>query len=166
MASVKKEFFDRYVARAMAGDPPLPPYETDDNGHIVMHIGEVFCRVPDCSSQTKQFSHTGNLRVHIKAHKDLTLPGRAKGAPSVEDKNASIAWYKSLFAPPKKMAVPFTKAGNIGIKEIKDFLRTKHVTQFPCESCEQANAKCCATPFVCEYLDRYYDVEDSFDRPE
>ncbi|OQD81816.1 hypothetical protein PENANT_c025G09058 [Penicillium antarcticum] len=150
MASVKKEFFDRY----------------DDNGHIVMHIGEVFCRVPDCSSQTKQFSHTGNLRVHIKAHKDLTLPGRAKGAPSVEDKNASIAWYKSLFAPPKKMAVPFTKAGNIGIKEIKDFLRTKHVTQFPCESCEQANAKCCATPFVCEYLDRYYDVEESFDRPE
>ncbi|KZF23409.1 hypothetical protein L228DRAFT_115620 [Xylona heveae TC161] len=71
----------------------LPFATTNENGEVKVYTVEVFCRANEanvgqpprmCRTESK-FSHTGNLRVHLKAVHELRLPKLKAGAPARAD---------------------------------------------------------------------------------
>ncbi|OQD80868.1 hypothetical protein PENANT_c003G10100 [Penicillium antarcticum] len=156
--------FQRYLE----GDNTLPNYDVDANGNIVLMAGEVFCRVPGCTSSNFKFSNTGNLRNHLKTHASVSLaPAKKAGRYTNESKMTIAAWYNQHFGPPAKPRIPFTVRGEISVKEVKKHLATKHVVTFPCGACaSKQGAKCPITPYTCAYLTRYFDVAADFDKDD
>lgn len=53
-ATDESKWYVWYLRETESGRLQLPPYETDSNNAIIIHYGEVFCRVPDCSKSLKR----------------------------------------------------------------------------------------------------------------
>ncbi|KAL1968215.1 hypothetical protein VTN77DRAFT_2050 [Rasamsonia byssochlamydoides] len=61
----------------------LPSFEVSPKGHVVIYLGELYCRAEGCENEHR-FSSTNNLKKHIAAaHKDEVMSplGGAGGCP-------------------------------------------------------------------------------------
>ncbi|KAE8384443.1 hypothetical protein BDV23DRAFT_177034 [Aspergillus alliaceus] len=97
MASLaKNKWYVWYLREVSAGHIELPEYDKDKHGDIIIHYGEVFCQVPECSKSSKQFSATNNLRTHISSHSNIPVPSGDKGGRASQEE-INQAWYKGLF---------------------------------------------------------------------
>ncbi|TPX26429.1 hypothetical protein DIZ76_011891 [Coccidioides immitis] len=88
-------YYQRYLEGVASGEIVLPEYTTM-LGSVVLHYGEVFCRVKDCYKAKKPFSATNNLRSHIRSHKNITVYDGGSGRASQADIDKAVAFYKSL----------------------------------------------------------------------
>ncbi|OQD70406.1 hypothetical protein PENANT_c233G02792 [Penicillium antarcticum] len=142
----------------------LPPFEKDSDGNSILHTGERWCRVENCSSGHRLFADTGSLRVHVlKAHNKTMKLKEAprKSRHTMEEEQEIIAWFMNIGKLPR---LPLTKSNTVSVKAVKEHLKDRHLL-YPCSACKAKNLTCPKTPFVCKYLERYFDVVADFDPP-
>ncbi|KAL4768413.1 hypothetical protein BDW60DRAFT_210960 [Aspergillus nidulans var. acristatus] len=173
MAALRRnKWYLWYLREAANGNLELPDYKLNDNNCIILHYGEVFCRVPDCSKATKKFSATNNLHTHIKTHDGMKLEeGNTGGRVAQKVVDRAVQWYKSLFsgiepqANTESLETSLDRAGSVEddlplLPKKKD--GTVHVTNMrlevvrlgkpvPCKSCGTRNA-CCKDISKCDHF--------------
>ncbi|KAJ5887719.1 hypothetical protein N7495_007760 [Penicillium taxi] len=93
--------FRRYMDDVPTGLLALPDYKRDADNRVIVHHGEVFCRVRDCRKSKHVFNETGNLRVHVRAHEGIEISPTnvTKGRHSVAQEDQVVAFFKSLYGP-------------------------------------------------------------------
>ncbi|OQE30176.1 hypothetical protein PENFLA_c003G04845 [Penicillium flavigenum] len=69
----------RYVREVASGELVMPEYERDENNHVIIQVGEQYCRYPGCTASDHPYL-TGNLRKHVGRHsEDLQVAERVLG---------------------------------------------------------------------------------------
>ncbi|KAJ6190264.1 hypothetical protein N7519_000285 [Penicillium mononematosum] len=89
--------YHRYIQEVAAGDLSLPPYQQTTSGDVIVHHGEVFCRMTNCEYRRVPLSTTSVLRSHIRKHGVMVArcpPGRI----SQGGQDVALAWFQALFA--------------------------------------------------------------------
>ncbi|KAJ6187155.1 hypothetical protein N7519_002063, partial [Penicillium mononematosum] len=62
-----------------SGELVMPEYERDENNHVIIQVGEQYCRHPGCTASEHPYL-TGNLRKHVGRHsEDLKVAERVLG---------------------------------------------------------------------------------------
>ncbi|KAJ9367195.1 hypothetical protein DTO282E5_8106 [Paecilomyces variotii] len=97
MSLKKSKYYQNYLDAVAKGRLTLP--DIDPTEPLILKVGEVYCRYPDCPERLKRYSATNNLRHHYKVHfadnESLITAGKS-GTPSMEVIMDAISWYKSI----------------------------------------------------------------------
>ncbi|KAI9038647.1 uncharacterized protein KD926_010591 [Aspergillus affinis] len=180
MANIStNKWYAWYLRLVPTGRFTLPPYTTDSNGKIIIHYGEVFCRVEDCAKANHKYTATNNLRTHIKAHDGVPVDNDNKGGRvGQKELDNAIRWYKDLFSGKEpnieegtgtaggggssstagpntpnlpRPALPLTKKdGNVHITNMRKLVRNLG-HKVPCASCGTAK-DCCKNINICDHF--------------
>ncbi|KAI9034732.1 uncharacterized protein KD926_006351 [Aspergillus affinis] len=176
MAAISNnKWYQWYLRQVPLGLLELPAYEMDNKGHPVIHYGELFCRVQDCSKGQRKFTATNNLRTHLKSHNGITLDNEDKGGRvSQKVQDDAIRWYRRLFAgvesevqgPASSAVSPAGPAGPanaslpaLPLKQKDNTVHTTNMRQLvrnmghkvPCNSCP-ALKDCCKDINRCDHF--------------
>ncbi|KAJ5799276.1 uncharacterized protein N7518_001344 [Penicillium psychrosexuale] len=71
------------------------------NGDVIVHYGEVFCRIPRCEYSRIPLSSTDSLRSHIQKHGVMVARNRP-GRISQGSQDAVVVWFQALFSREKQ----------------------------------------------------------------
>ncbi|KAJ5652876.1 hypothetical protein N7507_010302 [Penicillium longicatenatum] len=64
--------YNEYIRLGEKGELNFPEYEKDDEGRIIFHYGEAFCRWPECDRRMKR-QEARDLRTHVKTHVGVSM---------------------------------------------------------------------------------------------
>ncbi|KAL4998870.1 hypothetical protein BDV10DRAFT_193990 [Aspergillus recurvatus] len=160
----KNKWYLWYLREVANGNLELPDYELNDNGCIILHYGEVFCRVPDCAKATRN----NNLHTHIKSHEGMKLEGGNTGgrvAQKLVDKAKSLFSGIEPVITTQSVGIAFTRAGSVEDR-LPRLPRKKdgnvHITNMrlevvrlgksvPCKSCG-TRSTCCKDINKCDHF--------------
>ncbi|KAL5363861.1 hypothetical protein BJX96DRAFT_178451 [Aspergillus floccosus] len=91
--------YQDYLTYVPSGTFSLPPYEKDDDGDIILHSLEVFCRAPDCpAGQVHPILFSKQPPEASESHKDISLKKDKGGRDSADGEAAALRFYKALRA--------------------------------------------------------------------
>ncbi|KAJ5439312.1 uncharacterized protein N7458_010310 [Penicillium daleae] len=169
--------FDRYLNDAPSGVLTLPAYERNADDEVIVHVGEVFCRVPDCEHGKKAFQKTVGLREHLKkAHsQDGFAPVTLKaGNLDKATKDAAKAFFNGLYsrgasqatpvaAAPAKRPLPLKRGGEVNKGEVLRILGLNARKDIPCAACKAADLpkRCIFNKAICDHLATFDIPEES-----
>ncbi|KAJ5551397.1 hypothetical protein N7535_000653 [Penicillium sp. DV-2018c] len=89
--------YREYLRRGEAGELNLPPFHEIAHGEVFVQYGEIFCRVPGCTSRCKIFSNTAALRRHLSWHNySAAFAPYGRGRLALKQREAVIDWYRQV----------------------------------------------------------------------
>ncbi|KAJ5715569.1 uncharacterized protein N7483_012750 [Penicillium malachiteum] len=83
-----------YLARGQI-DLVHPPFKKNLNGEIIVTLGEVFCRVPDCKNGRSPLPSTSYLRSHLRGH-GYVVEQAKNGRLNKTEQVAAMEWFEHL----------------------------------------------------------------------
>ncbi|KAH6982467.1 hypothetical protein EDB80DRAFT_692026 [Ilyonectria destructans] len=77
-------------------------FHRDEQGRILVPLGELYCRMPTTSKglchQNNMFTHTSNLKVHIRSCHKAEVGETHRGASSMEESIAAMKYWTAHLA--------------------------------------------------------------------
>ncbi|KAJ5689358.1 hypothetical protein N7462_003750 [Penicillium macrosclerotiorum] len=107
------EIYRRYIFERWAENLELPLYERTEDNKVILHNGELYCRIKGCWLGFVAFNNTKNLRRHLLiAHEcavenmkrnlnnndRLAILGERPNLYRYVKSNSRLGWYESLFS--------------------------------------------------------------------
>lgn len=78
------------------------PFEYNEQGAVLVPLGELYCRMPASSKslclQNNMFTHTSNLKVHIRNCHKAEVGETHRGASSMEESIAAMKYWDTHLA--------------------------------------------------------------------
>ncbi|OQE08334.1 hypothetical protein PENVUL_c010G01054 [Penicillium vulpinum] len=81
-----------YVREVASGELVMPEYERDEKNHVILQVGEQYCRYLGCTVSDHPYL-TGNLRKHVGRHsEDVQVADGVTGLISFIEQEKVRAW--------------------------------------------------------------------------